>query len=469
MKKSVCVWLVVISLLIPAMACNLASASNTEESSSTIDVASQDGNNTVTVTGTVIYLTFEGGFWGIRGDDGKDYLPRDLPQELQRVGLRAEFELEIHEDWGSIYGWGIVVNVLHYSEISEVAYILMVSHTRGGSVTPPAGEIYSYAPGAVIDLVAKPGIGYRFVNWSGDVDTIANVNAAETTITMNGNYSITANFEEIPVVQYQLTINSTEGGNVTTPGEGMFTYDEGTVVNLVATPDSGYRFINWTGNVSTIANVTTPSTNIIMSGNYSIMANFRAEVNWALIGGIISLVVVMVLLVFFLRRKVVKKDLRWLLAFPIYAIIGTIMHEGSHALAAIAEGARITVFQFWPTSFSPVRFGYVGWHGYTTWFTRAAPYFSGLIVFLVALLIVLEAKPRRRWLWLNILIIGMATPLLNSALNYGYWLAGHQNDIAELLCHLDPVAVHLYFVLTMLFYAWGLYYCYFRKKGPGLT
>jgi hypothetical protein len=33
-----------------------------------------------------------------------------------------------------------------------------------------------------------------------------------------------------------LTISSTEGGSVTTPGEGTFTYGEETVVNLVATP-----------------------------------------------------------------------------------------------------------------------------------------------------------------------------------------------------------------------------------------
>jgi len=168
------------------------------------------------------------------------------------------------------------------------------------------------------------------------------------------------------------------------------------------------------------------------------------------------------------RRKVVKKDLRWLLAFPVYAIIAIIVHEGSHALAAMAEGARITKFVFWPT-FHPVHFGYALWHGPTTWFAMAAPYFSGLIVFLVALLIVLEAKPRPRWVWLNILIMGMALTFLNSALNYGYYLAGAQNDITKLVQCLHPMAVHLYFVLTMLLYAWGLYYCYFRKKGPGLT
>ncbi len=303
MRKSVSVWLVVISLLITAMACNLASASNPEEASSTIDEASQDGDNTVTVTGTVIYMALETGFWGIRGDDGKDYLPRDLPQELQRVGLRAEFELEILEDWGSVYGWGIVVNVLHYSEISEVAYILTISHTRGGSVTPPAEEIYGYAPGTVIDLVAKPWIGYRFVNWSGNVDTIANVNAASTTVTMNGHYSITANFVRL----YNLTISSTDGGSVTSTDEGVFTYDEGAVVDLVATPDKGYQFVNWTGDVAAIDDVNAATITLTMDGDYSITANFEEipppPINWLLIGGIIAAVVVVGLVIFFVRRR----------------------------------------------------------------------------------------------------------------------------------------------------------------------
>jgi len=46
----------------------------------------------------------------------------------------------------------------------------------------------------VVDLVAEPEAGYHFVNWTGDVGTIADVNAATTTITINGDYSITASF-----------------------------------------------------------------------------------------------------------------------------------------------------------------------------------------------------------------------------------------------------------------------------------
>jgi len=74
---------------------------------------------------------------------------------------------------------------------------------------------------------------------------------------------------------YTLTITSTAGGSVTTPGEGTFTYDKGTVVNLVATPDTGYQFGNWTGDVDTVANVNAASTTINITGNYSITANFR--------------------------------------------------------------------------------------------------------------------------------------------------------------------------------------------------
>jgi Divergent InlB B-repeat domain len=77
-----------------------------------------------------------------------------------------------------------------------------------------------------------------------------------------------------------LTINSTAGGvvdvnNVTVPGNAIFTYELGAVVSLNATPDTGCQFASWTGNVSTVGNVTAASTTINMSGNYSIIANFE--------------------------------------------------------------------------------------------------------------------------------------------------------------------------------------------------
>jgi hypothetical protein len=75
---------------------------------------------------------------------------------------------------------------------------------------------------------------------------------------------------------YALTIASTAGGSVTTPG-GIATYDEGTVVNLVATPHACCHFVNWTGDVGTIADVNDATTTIIMNGDYAITANFEGE------------------------------------------------------------------------------------------------------------------------------------------------------------------------------------------------
>ena len=159
-----------------------------------------------------------------------------------------------------------------------------------------------------------------------------------------------------------------------------------------------------------------------------------------------------------------RKDLLWILAYPVYQTIGTIRHEGSHALAAMAEGVEVKKFVFWP-NFDLGRFhwGYVDW-GYSTWFATAAPYFCDLITFFVALLIILEVKPRRRWLWINILIIGMLSPFLNSVYSYSRGLASGRGDTGQLLSVLEPIAVHLYFAVTLAFYAWGIYYCYFRKK-----
>ncbi|HXZ30091.1 MAG TPA: GLUG motif-containing protein, partial [Dehalococcoidia bacterium] len=75
-------------------------------------------------------------------------------------------------------------------------------------------------------------------------------------------------------VQYTLSVSSTSGGNVTHPGIGTFTYPAGAVVLLVAEPAEGYSFVNWTGNISTIADVNNATTTVIMNGHYFVTANF---------------------------------------------------------------------------------------------------------------------------------------------------------------------------------------------------
>lgn len=81
--------------------------------------------------------------------------------------------------------------------------------------------------------------------------------------------------EYVPeITEYSLTVSTTGGGDVTTPGEGTFAYCEGQVVSLVAVADDGYCFANWAGDASTIADPDTASTTITMNDSYSITANF---------------------------------------------------------------------------------------------------------------------------------------------------------------------------------------------------
>jgi hypothetical protein len=152
---------------------------------------------------------------------------------------------------------------------------LTISSTPGGNVTEPGEGMFLYDVGMVVPLVAVPDEHYHFVGWTGDVSTIASVNATSTNITMNDSYSITANFE-LDEGWYSLTISSTDDGRVTDPGEGTYIYPAITNVSLLAQADAGYQFMKWTGNVSTIVDVYAASTNITMYDSYSITANFES-------------------------------------------------------------------------------------------------------------------------------------------------------------------------------------------------
>jgi hypothetical protein len=80
------------------------------------------------------------------------------------------------------------------------------------------------------------------------------------------------------IAEYTLTVSSTEGGSVTSPGEpGPYAYDEGEVVNLVAKADEGYQFDSWTGDVDEIADVEDSTTLITMKDDYSITATFAVK------------------------------------------------------------------------------------------------------------------------------------------------------------------------------------------------
>jgi hypothetical protein len=153
-----------------------------------------------------------------------------------------------------------------------------------------------------------------------------------------------------------------------------------------------------------------------------------------------------------------KTDFLWILAYPIYQLIGTLRHEAGHAIMAMVEGAQIQEFVFWPTLHENNQFfwGYVSWNTQdTTWMTTAGPYLVDLITYTIFFWILMIIPIRWRWLWLNLVIIGLLSPLLNSLYHYQGAFSS-TNDVALLLQELPVTGVHLYFLTSMIIYTIGL-------------
>jgi hypothetical protein len=150
-------------------------------------------------------------------------------------------------------------------------------------------------------------------------------------------------------------------------------------------------------------------------------------------------------------------DLLWVLTYPIYQILGTIRHEGSHALIATAEGAHVTKFVIYPqTDIGRFTWGYTAWDGNTGWATNAAPYICDLLWFVGFFFLITRLPIRSHILWINLVIFGLVSPLVNSG---SQWIAGFLNkasDVGQLRDSLPDALVQIYFLLTLAAYVVGL-------------
>jgi hypothetical protein len=72
--------------------------------------------------------------------------------------------------------------------------LTMAANPVGGGTATDVTGASPYTAGTVVDIEAEANPGYRFVNWSGDVVEVDDVDAATTYVTMNAPYSIIANF-----------------------------------------------------------------------------------------------------------------------------------------------------------------------------------------------------------------------------------------------------------------------------------
>ena len=76
-----------------------------------LDFDTMDG--TISGEGKVVWNAFEGGFYGIVADDGKEYYPLSpLADEFRQNGLRVTFEIKVRNDVATIVMWGQPVDLI---------------------------------------------------------------------------------------------------------------------------------------------------------------------------------------------------------------------------------------------------------------------------------------------------------------------------------------------------------------------
>ena len=143
----------------------------------------------------------------------------------------------------------------------QLAINLSSNPVLGGS-TSGSG---TFNIGSSKTVTATPSTGYTFVNWTeGGIEVSTNTNY---TFVLNANKTLVANFTA-SVSTFSLNVTAVNGTVVKNPNTA--TYNSGATVQLTATPNSGYKFISWSGDATGSVNPLT----VTMNSNKNITSNF---------------------------------------------------------------------------------------------------------------------------------------------------------------------------------------------------
>ena len=156
---------------------------------------------------------------------------------IEDVVVSTEKEYTFKAEENTTYKANFVKKVVNYT--------VSVESTEGGNAIVNGALLVEVEEGTSVTLTAIPNSGYEFVNWT--------TNGVEVSIsatfqaTVNSDVTYKANFVK-KVVNYTVSVESTEGGNAIVNGALLVEVEEGTSVTLTAIPNSGYEFVNWTTN-----------------------------------------------------------------------------------------------------------------------------------------------------------------------------------------------------------------------------
>ncbi|WP_214020982.1 DUF333 domain-containing protein [Methanoculleus sp.] len=192
-------------------------------------MASGGGDTTadrISGNGTITFVDLEGGFYGIVADDGRRYLPADLPAEYRQDGLRVLFSADVEEDGVGIHMWGTPAEIRSIERTDGVRLV-----SGNATVT------YVDLEGGFYGLVADDGERYLPLNMN------------ETSLVEGTNVTFVAEVQEntVTIQQWGVPVEviaiDTAGNTTFVAKTGTVTYIdlEGGFYGIVA--DDGERYL----------------------------------------------------------------------------------------------------------------------------------------------------------------------------------------------------------------------------------
>jgi hypothetical protein len=168
------------------------------------------------------------------------YLPDDICTFLIEEGYSYKFFAIAEDNAGNVEAMkseaDFATGTVEYQIITEK------NIAEGGEIT---GEgIYAHGQAVTIETVANSG--YVFSHWTVNNETISSESILNFVAYESNVY--VANF----LPQYQVTIGINPAAAGQAEGEGVYVY--GDVVQVTATPNDQYRFVNWTKDSEVVSN-----------------------------------------------------------------------------------------------------------------------------------------------------------------------------------------------------------------------
>jgi len=178
----------------------------------------------------------------------------------------------------SFYGSGTARGEFSLDNIFAPAatrHRIRLTTTGNGSLSTTPGES-TYTHGSTLQITAFAEPGWSFDHWTGDLSG----NTNPKTITITTDINATAVFTQN---EYTITTHTTGTGTITlTPSQPTYHYN--TPVTIQATPQSGWQFTHWTGNLAGHIN----PTSLYITNNIDLTAYFSNTAIYTLTTNVIG-------------------------------------------------------------------------------------------------------------------------------------------------------------------------------------